>query len=89
VSICEGSIITEDEIESEWMNNINPKYKESEVSMTDDSDDIIEPLEAIEKRAIEKALNKANGNITTTANLLKVTRNTVYNKMKKYNLDVR
>jgi transcriptional regulator of acetoin/glycerol metabolism len=43
-------------------------------------------LEVIEKRAIERALNISGGNITETAALLKVTRNTIYNKIKKYNL---
>jgi transcriptional regulator of acetoin/glycerol metabolism len=43
-------------------------------------------LEVIEKRAIERALNIAGGNITVTANLLQVTRNTIYNKIKRYNL---
>lgn len=46
----------------------------------------IEPLEVIEKKAIEKALQITGGNITATANLLKVTRNTIYNKMKRYGL---
>jgi DNA-binding NtrC family response regulator len=32
------------------------------------------------------ALNISGGNITETAALLKVTRNTIYNKIKKYNL---
>jgi len=50
------------------------------------SENEIEPLENVEKRAIERALNISGGNITITANLLKVTRNTIYNKMKKYNL---
>ena len=46
----------------------------------------IEPLDIIEKRAIERALKISGGNITNTANLLKVTRNTIYNKMNKYDL---
>lgn len=60
----------------------NKEKKSSDLVFEED----IEPLEVLEKRAIERALNISGGNITTTANLLKVTRNTIYNKMKKYNL---
>ncbi len=47
----------------------------------------IEPLDIIEKRVIEKALHITSGNISNAANLLNITRNTVYNKMKKYNIE--
>lgn len=89
VNLCSGHVIGESDIFIENLKeDINSTYDERMVntdrviiSKTD-----IEPLEVIEKRAIERALNISGGNITTTANLLKVTRNTIYNKMKKYNL---
>lgn len=90
VNLCNSHIIKEEDIFIENLykeisletKNINIEQKNTDiVSETD-----IEPLEVIEKRAIERALHISGGNITTTANLLKVTRNTIYNKMKKYNL---
>lgn len=85
VNICQGSVITEKELDNylnsqgELAKNINYRIENFENE--------IEPLETIEKKAIQNALFAANGNITATANLLKVTRNTIYNKMKKYNLE--
>lgn len=91
VNLCDGQVISENEIfNDEWIGSSNHTTL-AEVSVSSDSEAVsekdIEPLEVIEKRAIERALNISGGNITITANLLKVTRNTIYNKMKKYNLD--
>lgn len=44
------------------------------------------PLEEMEAIAIKNALKKSKGNITKAAELLKVTRQTLYNKAKRYNL---
>lgn len=43
-------------------------------------------LEEMEKLLIEKALSKHEGNISVVASQLGITRPTLYNKMKKYNL---
>lgn len=43
-------------------------------------------LEAIEKNAIIKALNRSKGNVSSAANELKIIRQTLYRKMKKYDL---
>jgi transcriptional regulator with PAS, ATPase and Fis domain len=86
VNLCNGSIITEEDLLTDSMQNelrANLKYESTKY---DDND--IEPLEVMEKRAIERALNISGGNITETAALLKVTRNTIYNKIKKYNIIV-
>jgi PAS domain S-box-containing protein len=47
-----------------------------------------EPLsiEELEKRAIEQALKAVGGNISLAARLLKISRNTLYNKLKKYQI---
>lgn len=92
VNLCNGQVISENEIFSdEYISSIDHTTL-AEVSVSSDSEENsekdIEPLEVMEKRAIERALNISGGNITITANLLKVTRNTIYNKMKKYNLAV-
>lgn len=90
VNLCSGFMIKSDDIFIENIQESNGssayylntgKTNNDIISETD-----IEPLEVIEKRAIERALKVSDGNITATANLLKVTRNTIYNKMKKYNL---
>lgn len=85
VNICQGSIITEKELDDLSVSYETIKYNECKATNFEME---IEPLETLEKRAIENALSVANGNITTTANLLGVTRNTIYNKMKKYNLEI-
>ena len=89
VNLCNSDVISENEIFNEgW--NVNNNTNSSEVFADTVSEAIsekdIEPLEVMEKRAIERALSISGGNITITANLLQVTRNTIYNKMKKYKL---
>ncbi|WP_368730817.1 helix-turn-helix domain-containing protein [Sedimentibacter sp. B4] len=90
VNLCNGSIITENEIfNAEW-SITNAATRQAEESSSTSSEALserdIEPLEVMERRAIERALSISGGNITITANMLQVTRNTIYNKMKKYNL---
>ncbi len=90
VNLCNGGIIGEEDIFIENLREGRHTYltdaEGGHKNMDIISENEIEPLENVEKRAIERALNISGGNITITANLLKVTRNTIYNKMKKYNL---
>lgn len=46
----------------------------------------LESIEDMEKRAITKALEVMRGNISQAAEVLKVSRNTLYNKIKKYGI---
>jgi len=46
------------------------------------------PLSKIEKAAIERALILANGKRSTAAELLGISRKTLYNKIKEYNIDI-
>ena len=48
--------------------------------------DGIQPLADLEKTAIIKAMEVHNGNLTKIANSLRITRQTLYNKIKKYDL---
>lgn len=48
--------------------------------------DVIESIEEMEKRAIKNALQVMNGNISQAASALKISRNTLYNKINKYEL---
>ena len=45
-----------------------------------------ESLEEVEKRQIEKVLNQTKGNIAQAADILKISRLTIYNKIEKYHL---
>lgn len=45
-----------------------------------------ESLEEVEKNHILKILNQTNGNIAQAADILKISRLTIYNKIEKYNL---
>ncbi|MBU5592035.1 sigma 54-interacting transcriptional regulator [Clostridium sp. MSJ-4] len=49
-------------------------------------EDYICSLEDLEKRAIIACLSKFNGNITKVSSVLGIGRNTLYSKMKKYNI---
>ncbi len=73
-------VITENEIfNNEWsINNAATRQAEefSAASFETLSERDIEPLEVMERRAIERALSISGGNITITANMLQVTRNT-------------
>jgi transcriptional regulator with PAS, ATPase and Fis domain len=40
----------------------------------------------VEKRQIEKVLNQTKGNIAQAADILKISRLTIYNKIEKYHL---
>jgi transcriptional regulator of acetoin/glycerol metabolism len=44
------------------------------------------PLDALEKRAISKAIQVHNGNLSKVAKDLKISRQTLYNKIKKHGL---
>ena len=44
------------------------------------------PLEEMELQMIQKAIEKCNGNLSAVAAQLGITRQTLYNKMKKFGL---
>ena len=50
------------------------------------NDETLVPLDAIEKEAVRKALERANGNISGAAKLLDISRTTLYSKIKKHDL---
>ncbi len=51
-------------------------------------EDDIERSSAIERKAFEEALRTASGNINSVSRILGVHRNTVYNKIKRFNIDL-
>ncbi|STB00550.1 sigma-54 interaction domain-containing protein [Clostridium baratii] len=50
-------------------------------------EDSVKPLIILEKEAIEKALCVFDGNITKASNALGISRNALYNKMKRYGIN--
>jgi len=72
VIICDGHIIKPEDINQ----NFSSKGK----------NDSFLTLEAIEKAAIEKALERTNGNISGAAKILDISRTTLYSKIKKHDL---
>ena len=76
-----------------WENN-SFKIKEEaeaakviEYSHTKQEDIYLCSLEELEKRAILACINKFRGNISQVAKTLGISRNTLYSKMKKYNIE--
>lgn len=57
-----------------------------EVLSPEDEDDI--SLSRNEKKFIEKALRRTNGNILKAANLLQISRTTLYSKIEKHGIDI-
>ncbi len=51
-------------------------------------EDDIERSVAIERKEFEEALKKAKGNVKSVSRILGVHRNTVYNKIKRFNIDL-
>ena len=82
VNICENSIIKKEHIPEYIINNIKNKnniiYNEK----------IYETLESLEKKQILAVINYTNYNISKSAEILGISRNTLYNKMKKYEIKI-
>ncbi|MDD3750857.1 MAG: sigma 54-interacting transcriptional regulator [Tissierellia bacterium] len=45
-------------------------------------------MESVEKEHLIKVIRRCNGNISQSAEILGIRRNTLYNKIKKYNIDI-
>ncbi|NOZ62989.1 MAG: sigma-54-dependent Fis family transcriptional regulator [Calditrichaeota bacterium] len=74
IVVCEGEAIQEKDLSFPF------KLHEEMAGEFDQS------LESVEKRQIRKVLEKTNWQISRAAELLKIDRTTLYNKLKKYNL---
>jgi DNA-binding NtrC family response regulator len=72
VIMCDNNTIKSADI------NLNYSHKSK--------DEALIPLDAIEKEAVRKALERANGNISGAAKLLDISRTTLYSKIKKHDL---
>ena len=61
---------------------------ENKIQVAEEESDEIYNLEYIEKRHIIKALRKYKNNICKTSDTLGISRNTLYSKIKKYQIDL-
>lgn len=85
INICPGKIIGINEIS----NNLPERIKKQvfyDMNPYDYFEDNIKSLEEIEREVIEKVLTITENNISQAANLLKISRNTIYNKIRKYGI---
>jgi len=64
----------------------NVEYEIKEVAICSDEEQYLCSLEFLEKKAIIACLNKFDKNMTKTAKTLGISRNTLYLKMKKYDI---
>jgi DNA-binding NtrC family response regulator len=67
-------------------NVINPEHLALYHSVTSSVTDTNATLEDIERKAIADAINSNNGNLSLVAQKLGITRQTLYNKIKRYGL---
>ncbi|WP_432662411.1 sigma 54-interacting transcriptional regulator [Wukongibacter baidiensis] len=63
--------------------------KHEDTNLNHSSDSLIEILEEYEKKVIEKYLKKYNGNITKTAKILDLRRQSLQYRMKKYKIELK
>lgn len=83
INICHTRQIMADDLPRVMLkaDNVEVKAEEPESGVV-----YIESMDEMEKKAIANALKVMRGNISQAADALKVSRNTMYNKMKKYGL---
>ncbi|HEY8891510.1 MAG TPA: sigma 54-interacting transcriptional regulator [Clostridium sp.] len=92
INLCQGDIIGLKDLatnirEKKRITNLEKDLFNDSIPLgKNPSEDKLESLETIEIKEIKKVLYIMDGNISKTANVLKVSRNTLYNKMKKYSL---
>ena len=69
-------------------NKISPKISKTNINSAPQDDNIHTLLE-LEQAEIKKALKLYNGNITKSSKALGISRNALYEKMKRYNIKKR
>lgn len=84
INICECEIITLKDLPKSILNIDNTNNDSTGETLKNEKDFKIESLEELEMRQIFKVIELMNGNISHAAAALKTSRNTLYNKIKKY-----
>lgn len=91
-NFIEKFIILGGEVDIELMDNNRLNYEKFKEIVSDEDtkeyeECYVKPLEDLEKRAILACYKKCNGNLSKVATTLNIGRNTLYSKIKKYNID--
>lgn len=76
VILCENNELQLNDLQLNYLNYWIPENNNEDIA----------PLDDIEKNAIVNAINKCDGNLSLVAKQLEISRQTLYNKLKKYNL---
>lgn len=80
-----GYVLTEKDIPSHIL-NYQPKNKVIDITTEEDLPPLKEALAEYERSLVIKALSQANGNCAKAARILHVPRQTLHNKIKKYDI---
>lgn len=87
INICEDEKITYKDLPKSIFSS-SSTFGFPSVKTSEDTEDFkIESLEELEMKQIFKVIEMMNGNITHAAAALKTSRNTIYNKIKRYSLN--
>lgn len=87
--VCETSVVTADALDTlpRWRSKPpEPQQTTAEARVTSSPETNRETLEAMERRAIERALTEVQGNRRKAAELLGIGERTLYDKLKRYGL---
>jgi len=88
VLLCTDTQITENHLPGEIVNPVYTSIGTDHQTSGVDSDNLKSVAEVAEKQAILETLEKTGNNKTMTADILKIHRKTLYNKLKAYNIDL-
>jgi DNA-binding NtrC family response regulator len=89
IVVCKDGIIEIDDLPKRIIDAVNAPIKPKEppdAKKAETSDDSDKSLESLEKKAIEEAIERANGNLSEAIRQLGIGRATFYRKLKKFNI---
>ncbi|XEQ92068.1 Arginine utilization regulatory protein RocR [Sporomusa carbonis] len=88
MNFIEGNVIDVDDLPNHIVSSTETaRSKQQEATEDIVISSLVENLNEYEKKLIQKALKQANGNGAKAARMLKIPRQTLHNKIKKYNID--
>lgn len=83
--LLDGNILQVTEPSIGAQAGMEPANMKADIALTDNDEPLLS-LDEAEREAILRAVKRLEGNISKTARVLKISRNTLYLKMKKYNI---
>ena len=87
INVCEGEKITHKDLPKGIFKAVDTNNDFAGKAVKSAEDYKIESLEELEMRQILKVMKLTDGNISRSAAVLKTSRNTIYNKIKKYDIN--